>query len=147
MIRDYVTVERVIEVLNRLYKKDRVAMVGILKCGIGCNEEMVKDEDLVVQGVNPEHVEVVESQYLVGFLGIINAFFGKEFELGPISLRWNAKCPNGCELDDDSKFGEKCPVCGGQILIPGEVNRDKPFGDLRPAIREFREVGTREPDA
>jgi hypothetical protein len=139
MISDFITVERAIELLNDLYEQDPEAMERFLMNGVPCSEKVVIEGDVIVQTVAPEHVDEVGSEHLYGLLAVINGMFGHEEGTGPIQLNFIAACPGECDLKDtEAKMGDKCPVCGKHELI-GQGLPKRPFSDVRPYIRKFRE--------
>lgn len=80
-IKESVSIEEVIEVLNRAVASDRKAIAKLRESQVECNEELAKDPTIQVNGYK------CPGKYYVGFLGLINGFFG---------------------IDDDSRYGAIC---------------------------------------
>jgi hypothetical protein len=67
-IKDFTTVDEVIEYLNLLLELDRNAITNIIHSHVSCNRDLA---------YHPS-VQVLEKdgKYIVGFLGILNGLFG-----------------------------------------------------------------------
>lgn len=75
MIKDSVTPEDVVKVLNFALEIDSNAINQLVSMRVICNEKMAKTPDIQI-GVRPE------GGYRVGILGILNGVFGKDDRTG-----------------------------------------------------------------
>jgi len=76
-----ITVEQAVEVLNRAYDVDPVAMQNLIRNRVICTEELAEDPTIQVG-------ELVDGIFEVGMLGIINGIFGAdENSIGHIAAK------------------------------------------------------------
>lgn len=96
-MRDSVTVDEVIGLLNEIVRLDRLAVQKLVEARVQCNRELA-DHPSVQTLADP--TEPHEShKYSVGVLGVLNGLFGvDERGYGPISAKF--------EKDDSGKMGD-----------------------------------------
>lgn len=73
MIRETITIDDALRVLNRAFEADREAITNLRSSKIVCNKALAHD---------PEIQCCEDGYYWVGFLGIINGLFGVDQETG-----------------------------------------------------------------
>lgn len=112
MIRQSVSVERVLEVLNRAIEADREAIANLISQRVPCNDELAVDPDIQV-GIY--HI----GQPTIGVLGLINGFFGNVEGWGAICAEFELKCAQDAthEIDKDEQYYEGCPECGSEVTV------------------------------
>lgn len=88
MIKDSVTPEDVVKVLNFALEIDSNAINQLVSIRVICNEKMAKTPDIQV-GVRPE------GGYRVGILGILNGVFGKDEKTSFGCICANIDCKTG----------------------------------------------------
>lgn len=132
-IRESVTVEHAIEVLNRMLEADPVATKNLFLAHVECNEELAQDPTIQVRGYKVQDDDPAHS---VGILGVINGLFGvDEGGWGPISANIKLVCTVGCEIPEGRplQIGGPCPICRDRGIDEAERGRIV-FGPLT----EFR---------
>lgn len=112
MIRSSVTVDRVLEVLNRAVEADPEAMHSLIEHRVYCNDRLAVDPDIQV-AVQPDHKQTV------GLLGLLNGLFGNQSGWGAIAATFELKCSQDPkhELKTNQQLLENCPVCGAKVII------------------------------
>lgn len=71
MIKETVSLDEVVEVLNRMVKADPLATQDLVNSRVECNEVLVKDPTIqVVRRDTPRE------RCVVGILGVLNGLFG-----------------------------------------------------------------------
>lgn len=123
-IKKTITVEEAVEVLNRAYKADPVAMAGLRYARAVCNEKLAQDPTIQVSGEMRSGRRMVggdvvdgepRMEYSVSYLGILNGLFGIDERTGhgAIAASYALECPNGCSIsEDETLHGTRiCPVC------------------------------------
>lgn len=139
-IRESVTIDHVLEVLNRLLATDPVATRDlVLLARVPCNDDLAKDPTIQVRGYK---VNDDDPAYSVGIIGIINGFFGvDEGGWGPITANVKLVCSEGCEIPEGVplQIGGMCPLCAEK-----EVSQDEKGRILFGPIEKF--VRTQPPD-
>ena len=114
MIKEVISVDDVLAVLNELVKLDATAMRNLIETRVECNEDLSKHESIQVW------MDKEKKVYMVGFLGILNGLFGvSETGCGIINAIYNLKCGNGHKGKDvdGTVIGADCPVCGSLIEL------------------------------
>lgn len=136
MIKDTISVNDAIEVLNRMLEADPEATVSLFLDGrVPCNERLADDPTIQAKAHGEYNGMKVFS---VGPLGIINGLFGiDEGGWGPITADVKLGCTAGCELPEGEplRIGGECPVCQPAAQV-GDVS---PIGKVIFAgIERFR---------
>jgi len=90
-MKESITVDDVLEVLNRMLKKDREATNKLFLFGqVTCNGELQADPTIQVRAYEREGCAPPPA---VGILGVINGLFGVDEEgYGPIALVTDEAC-------------------------------------------------------
>ena len=70
-----VSVDKAIDVLNRIHSADPSVLSNLIFSRVPCNEELANDPSVQV-GVVPKKYELDDELWEVGLLGIINGIFG-----------------------------------------------------------------------
>lgn len=105
-----ITVDNAIKLLNEFYKIDPNAMDALVKARVPCNDDLANHPTVQV-GVKPD------GGYQVGILGILNGLFGTDDrDIGFIAGDFEAYCPNGCEMPEQSLKGT-CPICNSPYKL------------------------------
>lgn len=110
-IRESITVDHAIEVLNRMLQTDHNATALLfLTARVPCHEGLADDPTIQVRAYK---VNKDDPAYSVGILGIINGLFGiDEGGWGLITAVTKLICTQDCKLPDEPlKVGSICPVC------------------------------------
>jgi len=111
MIKESITVDDVLEVLNRMNEADPEAVKQLFIFGrVPCNEALANDPTIQVKEFKGTQGE----KWSVGVTGLLNGLFGiDEDGWGPIAANVALECSEGCELPDEQQFqlGAECPVC------------------------------------
>ena len=82
MIKETVSIDEVIDLLNGAIESDRSAMQNLANARVQCNEELSLHETI--------QVGVVDGKFRVGLIGILNGIFGMNEEgCGPIGFQFN----------------------------------------------------------
>lgn len=112
MIRSRISVDRVLEVLNRAIEADPEAMHNLIEHRVYCNDKLAVDPDIQV-AIQPDNEQTV------GLLGILNGLFGNQSGWGAIAAKFELKCSQDSqhELKTDQQLLEDCPVCGARVII------------------------------
>lgn len=113
-IRESITIDEAIEVLNSGLKADPVAMTALIGSRVKCNPAFAGHPTIQV-GDHPEC-----GGMSVGLLGILNGLFGiDEQGWGPIVAHFDVGCPAGCLDGTEHKFdvNEHCPECGKRLVL------------------------------
>lgn len=77
-MKDTVTKEEVVALLNDALKKDKDAVEALLNNRVACNEELAQHPTIQVASVGVLLDPPLGKQYRVGMLGIINGMFGTD---------------------------------------------------------------------
>lgn len=125
MIKSSVTIEEVLEVLNRAVEVDPEAMHSLCTNRVPCNNTLAKDPTIQVSKTLREG-----ANYKVGLLGILNGIFGTdESGWGTIAGEFEVVCPS-CKTQGEkgTSEGDLCPVCqtpltSGKLLKFVDLNR------------------------
>jgi hypothetical protein len=121
MIRESITIEDALVVLNRAFQADPMAMDALSSARVPCNSMLADDPEIQVASrmTNTDGGRPV-TQYAVGFLGIINGLFGidEETHYGAIAMDYEVKCPRNCLIEDDTlAVGDECPKCKSELVL------------------------------
>lgn len=123
-IRESITIDDALEVLNRAFDADPLAIDALRSAQVPCNEHLADDPEIQVRAVHRSDDEYATNhhRYMVGFLGIINGLFGGTATgAGAIVMVYGIDCPSGCELAGfDVKVGDVCPLCETERLMLGQ---------------------------
>lgn len=135
-IKESITPEDVLEVLNRMNEADPKATKELFIFGrVPCNEALAKDPTIQVKAYNLPGEGKDAPKFSVGINGLLNGLFGKdEGGFGPISANVALECSKGCELPDEEQFklGADCPVCvAEEAEKPGTID----FGSIERFTR------------
>jgi len=122
MIREFVTIEDTIKILNRLVETDPKAVMSLIEARVPCSEALAGDPDVQV-GFD------ARGEHRVGFLGIINGLFGSTEDegYGAICANFKVQCssdPNH-EGDDSDTILDDCPVCGSSLKLGTLLNFER----------------------
>lgn len=111
MLRDTISIDRVLEVLNRAVEADRDAIEDLVASRVPCNDELAADPEIQV-GIY--HI----GSPTVGVLGLINGFFGNQDGWGAISATFGLRCAadESHEIKDSKAVVEGCPECGASVI-------------------------------
>ena len=106
-IKESITVDDALEVLNRMLKTDPEATKKLVIDGqVTCNEALSEDPTIQVRGYARKGAVPPPA---VGILGVINGLFGVDDKgVGPIAVKTTVGCPNG--HDGEGIIGM---MCGG----------------------------------
>ncbi len=98
-----------VEVLNRAFKSDPVAIEQLFNVRVDCNDALANDPTIQVGQV------VGADNYSVGAIGIINGICGtmRESSWGYVALVYSVECPEHGK--QDGSIAETCPVDGCTI--------------------------------
>lgn len=104
MLKDSVTIDDVIELLNDAFTKDPEAMNDLALSRVTCNEVLADHPTIQVGKFGNE--------YKVGIIGILNGIFGMADDgFGAIAGDFDISCPNGHDLPVKRKLSDVCPEC------------------------------------
>jgi hypothetical protein len=121
MIKEVISVEDVLAVLNEAVRLDKEGMKRLLETRVECNESLSKHESIQVLGYPG-------GPYRVGLLGMLNGLFGtSETGFGIISATYDLVCVNGHkgkELEGKN-INDKCDICDGEIKLGDLVSFDR----------------------
>jgi len=76
MIKESVTLDEVLEVLNRIVKTDPQAAHDLVETRVGCNDALAKDPTIQVVEKGVPMLGTTKKLYSVGLLGVLNGIFG-----------------------------------------------------------------------
>ena len=89
-VKDSVTVDHVLEVLNRMLEADPVATRELVLTHISCNEDLRDDPTIQVRTYSIQEDDPAHS---VGILGVLNGIFGiDEGGWGPFTANIKIVC-------------------------------------------------------
>lgn len=110
MLKESVTIDDVIELLNDAFGKDPNAMNDLVKTRVTCNDALADHPTIQVGQFGDE--------YKVGLIGILNGIFGMaEDGFGAIAGSFGVVCPNGHEVPDKATLRDKCLTCGNDLEL------------------------------
>jgi len=112
MIRKSISIDRVIDVLNKAVKVDSEAISNLISYRFECNNELSNVKGLQVSLFIDGHASI-------SALGLINGLFGEKDGWGPISALYSMKCKNSKDhtILECDRVGDKCSVCGSEIIL------------------------------
>ena len=109
MLKESVTIEDVIALLNDACEKDLDAMDALAKARVACNDALAAHPTIQVGKLGGD-------EYKVGIIGILNGIFGTADDgYGAIAGTFDILCPNGHELPEKFSTIDKCPECGSLV--------------------------------
>ena len=76
MLKETVTIDEVLEVLNRIVKTDPQAAHDLVETRVDCNDSLVKDPTIQVAKEEIPMLGTTGTFYSVGLLGVLNGIFG-----------------------------------------------------------------------
>lgn len=125
MIRQSITVDQALEVLNRAVESDPEAIKNLIETRIPCNDKLSADPEIQV-GIY--HI----GKPTVGVLGLLNGLFGEQDGWGAFCAVFKVKCSQDASHDVNEAIGttDRCPVCHSSIVIDKLVEFSK-----TPAIK------------
>lgn len=112
MIRESITIDDALEVLNRAVQADPQAMWNLCESRVPCNEILAEDPSIQV-------AVRVEGDHTVGLIGILNGLFGEQDGWGPICVSYEVVCSKDHSHDSglSLRISEACPVCGSELIL------------------------------
>ncbi|HBC94229.1 MAG TPA: hypothetical protein DCZ10_15375 [Pelotomaculum sp.] len=112
MLKESVTIEDAIELLNDAFSKDPDAMHELVTTRFSCNEVLADHQTIQVWS-NKE-----KNDFKVGIIGLLNGIFGTADDgWGAIASDFDVVCPNGHELPEKSRMGDQCVECGDHVVM------------------------------
>jgi len=122
MIRETISIEDAIAVLNRLNETDPKAAMSLIEARVPCSEALAGDPEIQV-GFD------AKGEFRVGFLGIINGLFGSTEEegYGAICVNLSLKCSKDSShsIDESENILSDCPVCGASLALGTLLNFER----------------------
>lgn len=113
MLKQTVSIDEVIALLNDAFEKDPEAIHELVTTRVPCNEAMA-DHPTIQVGVNWKGT----SKYVVGVIGILNGIFGTADDgYGAIAGDFDVICPNGHEVPDEATARDNCATCGENLRV------------------------------
>ncbi len=127
-IKESVTIQDVVDLLNRAAKKDLVAMRTLIETRVPCNKVLGDDPTIQVT----ESFEGGSRGFSVGVLGILNGIFGTDDKgWGTIAAIFGVVCEKCGNEATNGKVGEICSstickelgqiddpcICGGKLVL------------------------------
>ena len=110
MLKENVTIDEVISLLNNALEKDPEAINNLVTTRIACNDILANHPTI--------QVGKFDNEYKVGIIGIFNGIFGTaEDGYGAIAGDFTVVCPNGHEVPDKASVGDNCSVCNEKLEI------------------------------
>ena len=112
MIRESITVDQALEVLNRAVDSDREAIQNLIDCRVCCNDKLSADPEIQV-GIY--HI----GKPTVGVLGLLNGLFGEQEGWGAICAFFEYKCSRDeshC-VANEAILHDRCPICQSDMVI------------------------------
>jgi len=124
MIRETISINDVLELLNDLVITDRRVVENLIEARFGCNEHLAKHDTIQVLEVPENECDDYSDRYMVGILGILNGLFGiSETGFGVISAMYDVNCPSGCKGPENEEeasewyVGSNCFRCGDRLVL------------------------------
>jgi hypothetical protein len=111
-MKEHVTPDDVVNLLNKLLEIDPGAMNEFVERRIRCNKNIGDDTHVQVLSENGKDY--------VGLIGILNGLFGVHADgNGPIGSMYGYVCASSCDADPEKPIvaGGKCPECGGDVKV------------------------------
>ena len=115
MIRETVSIEQALTVLNRALKADKEAVRSLFEHRAECNDELSRDPEIQISLWGPDHATI-------SVLGLLNGIFGEEEGWGALSAVYELECSGDKdhEVDEGKRIMEECNTCGSEIVL-GEL--------------------------
>lgn len=112
MIRESISIDDALEVLNRMLTIDPDAMRALVNYKVRCNDALVDDPEIQVSLGDA-------CFYRVGCLGLINGLFGSNDDgCGSIGAVFDLECCMDANHDSaSSDIFSECPECGSNLKI------------------------------
>lgn len=111
MISETISVDHVIEVLNRATESDKSAILALVNTRVFCNRKLADDPTIQVR-------DTLDGTYLVGVLGILNGLFGVDKSgYGAIAIEYEVVCPEGHVVENGKVVGHQCTECGRSLEL------------------------------
>lgn len=111
-IKESVTIDEAIDLLNSAIKADKRAMHNLIEARVMCNKELANHPTIQISSYH------VEGQYVVGLLGILNGLFGIDKRgWGAIAAVFGVICLNKHVTQPEDNVGDPCAVCGEKLLL------------------------------
>jgi len=121
MIKEVISIENAIEVLNRLNETDPKAAMALVETRVPCSEELAEDPEIQV-GFSSN------GAFQVGVLGIINGLFGiTDDGFGSICANFSVQCSKDSthEGSESENILSECPVCGSSLELGTLLNFER----------------------
>jgi DNA-directed RNA polymerase subunit RPC12/RpoP len=114
---DTIVTDRIITVLNRAIKEDRGAIESLCVHRVDCNENLADDPTI--------QVGAKDNNFRVGLIGILSGIAGQWPDgFSRIWVVYDEVCAD-CGKSVDQASGEKCPYCGGEIVMGNLIEFQK----------------------
>ena len=112
MIKQNITLDEVIESLNKVLQMDRSAIQELINVRVDCNDSLASDAEI-------QFSLCLNRSPQLSVLGLINSFFGEFEGFGAISGKYALKCSSGndCYFGEDATLSSACPGCGSEIVM------------------------------
>ena len=112
MIKETVSIEEALEVLNRAVLLDRAAVEDLLNLRVTCNEALASDSEIQIGrywGESPT----------LSFLGLLNGIFGEDENWGAICAVFDLRCAKDKKhpVAVNKSLTESCDTCGAELII------------------------------
>ena len=108
MLKQNVTINEVIELLNGAFEMDSEAMSNLANTRVTCNDVLADHPTI--------QVGMFDGEYKVGLIGILNGIFGMEDDgCGAIAGDFDVICPNGHEVPDKATVRDNCAICDEKL--------------------------------
>jgi len=116
-----VTLDHVLDVLNRAVEADSDAIRNLVEQRVQCNKTLADDPTIQVGNYHKAGVMLnkhVFGNFSIGLLGILNGLFGvDETGWGAIAAVFDVVYPN-CALDQlNGNVGDKCESCDNKLVL------------------------------
>lgn len=110
MLKESVTIDDAIELLNDALNKDPMAMWALATTRVTCNEVLADHPTIQVGKYSDD--------YKVGLIGILNGIFGAADDgYGAIAGDFEVICVNGHEVPDKATIRDKCVICDEALKL------------------------------
>lgn len=122
MIRETITVDRALEVLNRALKADPEAIRELILHKIECNDELADDPEIQI-GL----YDMGGPTTTVGILGLLNGLFGEQEGWGALCAVFDLKCSQDPthEVEDDRELAGRCSTCDSLLILGDLIKFDR----------------------
>jgi len=126
-INEFVTIQQVLEILNRMIEEDPWAVNDLINQRVVCGKKLADDPTVQV-GI--KHKGENSTTYEVGLLGVLNGLFGIDSDgWGAIAAVYSVTC-KACSSNQpvSTKVGDPCTRCGAETVL-GDLLK---FEQVRP---------------